>query len=261
MSAQTVTVVSWGGGVNSTAVLVGMAERHERPALILFADTRGEKPETYAFRETLQNWLHWANFPPIVTVANGDKAHYKYKSLEANCLDKKMLPSLAYGYKTCSQKWKRRPQDEYIRAWAPAIAQWERGGKVTQLIGYDAGEARRAKPFDDPRFELRYPLIEWGWDRDACVAAIQRAKLPVPVKSACFFCPASTKAEILALKANHPALFDRAITMERNASLTSIKGLGRRFSWEEFAKTEAAQGKLFPEAPEIACGCFDGEED
>jgi len=40
-------VVSFGGGTNSTAMLVGMWERGERPDAILFADTGGEKPHTY----------------------------------------------------------------------------------------------------------------------------------------------------------------------------------------------------------------------
>jgi len=38
-------VVSYGGGVNSTAVLVGMVERGIRPDAILFADTGGEHPQ------------------------------------------------------------------------------------------------------------------------------------------------------------------------------------------------------------------------
>ena len=40
------SVVSFGGGVNSTALLIGLEERDERPDYILFADTGGEKPET-----------------------------------------------------------------------------------------------------------------------------------------------------------------------------------------------------------------------
>src|SRR5205823_7045341 len=39
-------VVAYGLGVDSTALLVEFARRGIRPDLILFADTRGEKPET-----------------------------------------------------------------------------------------------------------------------------------------------------------------------------------------------------------------------
>jgi hypothetical protein len=58
----------------------------------------------------------------------------------------------------------------------------------------------------------------------------------VPLKSACFFCPASKKQEILWLRERHPELLERALAIERNAraTLRSVKGLGRSFSWEAY---------------------------
>jgi hypothetical protein len=47
-------VVAYGLGVNSTAMLVEFARRSITPDLILFADTGGEKPETYAYLPTIQ---------------------------------------------------------------------------------------------------------------------------------------------------------------------------------------------------------------
>lgn len=62
-------------------------------------------------------------------------------------------------------------------------------------------------------------------------AAIERAGLPNPGKSACFFCPASKKHEIRELAKLYPELADRAIAMEDNAALDTVKGLGRSFAW------------------------------
>ena len=64
--------------------------------------------------------------------------------------------------------------------------------------------------------------------------------MPLPGKSSCYFCPASTKPEIDELKAKHPALYARALAMEDNAmdNLKSVKGLGRRFSWREYSTTK-----------------------
>ena len=77
----------------------------------------------------------------------------------------------------------------------------------------------------------------------------------MPDKSACYFCPASRVSEIKALKAQYPDLAERAIAMERNAYLTSIKGLGRNFSWENVLATE----DMFEDNYiDIACGCYDG---
>jgi hypothetical protein len=73
-------------------------------------------------------------------------------------------------------------------------------------------------------------------DREDCERSIREAGLPVPMKSACFFCPASKRQEILWLRERHPDLLQRALAIERNAApnLTSVSGLGRSFSWEQF---------------------------
>jgi hypothetical protein len=247
-------VVAYGGGTNSTALLVGMLERGERPDLILFADTGGEKPGTYAHTATVSNWCASVGFPRIETVRYANKAG-QVITLYDKCISGKMLPSIAYGFKSCSEKWKRRPQDRYVSKWAPAQAAWDAGLKVVKLIGYDADEDRRAGIAEDAQYAYRYPLIEWGWDRDACVAAIQRAGLPQPGKSACFFCPNSTEDEIRALP---PELQQKAVAMEDNAELTTIAGLGRRFPWRDVIRSDKAQGRFDFGTPEMPCGCFDG---
>lgn len=239
-------VVSWGGGVNSTAMLVGMQQRGILPNHILFADTGGEKPETYEFRETLRQWLYKVDFPPIHTVYNDGM----YGKLETECLEKKSLPSIAYGFKSCSDKYKRRPQEKTLELYYPT-------GQLRMAVGYDAGESRRATWDETARYQYWFPLIEWGWDRARCVEAITSAGLPIPVKSACFYCPSSKKSEVEWLAKNHPDLFERATAMERNANLTTIKGLGRRYSWQEMIEDKTIRDI---EQPRLPCMCFDGEE-
>lgn len=157
---------------------------------------------------------------------------------------------------------------------------WTSGQRVHKFIGYDAGETRRiqhAAPIDevDKKYEKHYPLYEWGWTREECVRVIERAGLPKPGKSSCFFCPSMKKKEIQALWENHPDLFQRAIDLEHGAAATSrtVKGLGRDWSWEsyynefmankEFEDAQITFDELFPDslggclcgAP---CGCYDG---
>lgn len=252
---STPTILSFGGGVNSAAMLVGLLENGERPDAILFADTGGEKPHTYEFVRGASEWCVRNNLPEIVVVQNDGM----YASLEDNCLRKGMLPSLAYGFKSCSDKYKKRPQEKWAKSWQPAVDCWAGGGKVVKFIGFDAGEERRAKIPEDKHYTYRYPLLEWGWEREDCLAAIARAGLPNPGKSACFFCPASKKAEVLELKRRYPELAQRAIEMERNADLDTVKGLGRAFSWEAFLSADERQGRLFPEVIDEPCMCFDGE--
>jgi hypothetical protein len=56
------------------------------------------------------------------------------------------------------------------------------------------------------------------------------------------------KVEVLALAKDEPELFERAVAMERSAkeagTLETVKGLGRRWSWEALAKADADQLKL-----------------
>jgi hypothetical protein len=109
---------------------------------------------------------------------------------------------------------------------------------VVKAIGFDAGpgDSRRYRLPEDDQYLYWYPLVGWGLDRERCKKIITQAGLPVPIKSACFYCPASKKQEIVWLQENHPELLERALAIERNAQakLTSVKGLGRSFSWEEY---------------------------
>lgn len=276
-------VVAYGLGVDSTAMLVAFANRGIVPDLILFADTGGEKPETYAYLPVIQAFLKGVKFPPVVTVRYEPKSA-PYHTLEEQCLHTGTLPSLAYGGKSCSLKYKRSPQDKYILARYPPAALAARDRRVVRAIGFDAGEARRTyagvvkavgldageghrltwagagaagsgeetRPsreawLDRHVFTYWYPLVDWGLDRAACARAIREAGLPVPVKSACFYCPASKKHEIVELRVRHPELLARALALEANArpNLTSVAGLGRSFAWSEFL-ADLDDTPLFP---------------
>jgi len=50
--------------------------------------------------------------------------------------------------------------------------------------------------------------------------------------------PGSKKHEIAWLQEHHPELLDRALRLERNpqAKLTSVKGLGRSYSWDSYVR-------------------------
>ena len=252
-------VVAYGGGTNSTAMLVLMHENGIRPDMILFADTGGEKPHTYDHLKVVNAWCEKVGLPGIVITRKRGRI-YVGETLEQNCLRKNMLPSIAYGYKSCSLKYKVQPQDMYCNNNAECKAAWASGEKLQKYIGYDADEERRAKIKSDDKYEYIYPLIQAGWGREECVEAIARNGLPQPGKSACFFCPSSKKQEILDLRKQYPELMERALAMEEQAELTSVKGLGRSFSWREFLQATDAQQSLVSDAgKEMDCGCYDGD--
>ena len=247
----------FGSGVDSTAMMVALRVAGVRPHVITFADTGGEKPETLAHLDRMQAVLALWGWPPIDVVRTKTLPSTGYTTLLGNCLANETLPSLAFGMSSCSLKWKAHCQDQFLMGarsgpnarpehpvWVEAKSS---GQKVVKLIGYDCSKAdtRRAKRVADVEspFDYVYPLQLLGWVRSDCVSAIARflGVDMVPIKSACFFCPASKHWELYWLAAMHPELFEQALHMERVA----LTGRHSRFdavefggkSWEEMVAT------------------------
>jgi hypothetical protein len=255
-------VLSYGMGVDSTAVLVGWQSRGIRPDSILHAQVGNEHPETYEYRPQLEEWLRAVGFPAITdvqyVVQRPRNGHYA--TLEENCLVNATLPSLAFGRKGCSMKWKGEPLDRKARELH--LEHIKAGGTVLRAVGYDAGpcDSKRGGVESRGPWQWVYPLREWGWDRARCVAEIERAGLPVPPKSACWFCPSTKPAELLQLARRHPDLARRAVELEDRArpNLQKISGLWGRGtkgmrgaeakpgSWRDYLAVHAPE--VLPEA-------------
>jgi 3'-phosphoadenosine 5'-phosphosulfate sulfotransferase (PAPS reductase)/FAD synthetase len=254
VDGRTALIVNFGGGVDSTAILVGLARLYRagdttaRPDLILFSDTGDEVPETYRNVARIDQWARGVFGLGVTTVSRPSVIPGKvgYRSLSENCVTNETLPSEAFGFGGCSVKWKHEPMDRFLRgSKRPERAGWLRengyDGRPLRLIGYDATEAvgngKRAKNSQiasDEQNLYRYPLVEWGWTRQDCEAAIAAEGLPVVVKSACFLCPNQTEDELRALSAGEGRpLFLRSLAIEEIArrgrnGLTQIEGLWRR---------------------------------
>jgi len=254
-------VVSYGRGVDSTAMLVEMQRRGIRPDLIIFSDVGGERPETTdpVALAGVDAWLESVGFPTVTTVAYHVKAA-RYFTLEGNCLQNDVLPSLSYGGHSCSLKWKIDAIDDAVwgvRGWEPALDALRAGRQTIRAVGYDASGAdckrfakvdRRTKA--DKAAGKWSPWLNWyplrAWDLDRAKLKAITASVPelaatfreankseraCPIKSSCFFCAAMKPAEVEDLARKHPELALRAIVMEFRAEtgkhgLTTINGLG-----------------------------------
>lgn len=274
--------VSFGSGVDSTAMLVALNLAGLRPDIITFADLAAEKPETMIHLDRMNAVLVQWGWPEIIVCRKIPLASTGYTDLYGNCIANETLPSLAFGMKSCSIKWKQKPQDQVLKgaksgpnAVSPHplwIKAQQTGQRIVKLIGYDCGRAdlRRARnlPVSDADFDYVYPLQILGWIRHDCVRAITDVLGAdmVPVKSACFFCPASKQWELYWLAAHHPDLLERALFLERNAltgrhsrfdavefgasweelvqnadrfpSSSTTVGLGRSFAWNQWARVK-----------------------
>ncbi len=235
MSKQPI-IVAYGVGRDSTALLIEMQRRGIRPDAILFANIGSEKRQTYEYLPIFNEWLVAHDFPAVTVVRYQPKSA-PYKSLEGNMTLNATLPGATFGKASCTMKFKIAPQEQWTRQWAPAQAAWAAGQRVVRMIGFEAGEEYRLRRADakahcgrfseSGRFEYQYPLIDWGLDLDRCKEVIESAGLPVPVKSACYFCPNQKPDEVRELS---PEDRSRIILMELSAEPynTKIHGLWRR---------------------------------
>lgn len=251
-----VHLVCYGGGTNSKAMLIGKVRLGEPVDIILFANTGGEKPHTYKDIDLFSEWLVDHNYPAIQIV---EAVNYEGRvvTLEEDCLKRHALPSIAYGYKTCSLRWKLAPQEKFLNHNALCKAEWEAGRPVIKHVGFDWGEFHRVKAYDeDKKFTTKYDLVEWRWNRQRCIDEIVKAGLPLPGKSSCFFCSSMKQTEIYQLRDEYPELLERALAIEAGAELTHIPGLGRSYSWREMLKQESFD--FCENNIELDCGCYDG---
>ena len=195
----------------------------------------------------MQVWLAKHDMPEITTVMEGN-------GLEDDCLSRDTLPGKAFGFGSCSERFKIRPQQRWIKQQGITNVMW--------LVGIHHGERKRAERTLNQRSDVTFPLIDWRWDQAECVDAIRCAGLPVPVRSACFFCPAMRKVEVIRLAKDEPELFKRAVEMEDGAresgGLNTVKGLGRHWSWRTLVSADRKQLKLFDDSQAPMCDvCVD----
>jgi 3'-phosphoadenosine 5'-phosphosulfate sulfotransferase (PAPS reductase)/FAD synthetase len=192
-------VLSYGAGVNSTAMMLFLIENKFPLDYVLFADTGGEMPETYEYVEHVRKYLEKQGIPfQIVRVKNND-------TLYDRCMRRKVIPSQTWRW--CTRDLKIRPIYAFYRSLK---------SQVYQYVGIDYDEIHRMKDSKADYVTNIYPLIDYKIGRQECIRLIEKARLPVPVKSGCYFCPFNNLERWSEVYAQHPELFEKAIALEEN---------------------------------------------
>jgi hypothetical protein len=268
-------VVPYGGGVNSVAMLILLRDLGIVPFAIVMTDPGAEKKATEVHRDEVMNaWCAANGFPAIAVrsrklMSLERPRAWRGETLEEETLRIRSLPSVAFGFKKCSLKYKRDVFNWWAESSDECRAEWEAGRKIVKAIGFDADEDHRARPtFGDPlensRFVPWYPLYDANIDRAGCVAMILSEGLPLPPKSSCVFCPNHKLEEWQDMRANHPEDFARAVAMSRQAVIDQpdVVGLMRCNPHGKRQLHEWADGKYDltvcdVSAPEQTCECVD----
>lgn len=241
-------IVAYGAGRDSTAMLIEMWKRKWRPDAILFANVGSEKRATYEFIPVFNRWLIERDFPPI-TVVQYQPVRAPYRTLEGNMIMNATLPGAAFNQHTCALKMKIQPQNKWTRKWLKARVAWGLGMKVVKLIGFECSEVYRLKRADArahqgkgskdaQKYEYRMPLMDWGYDLNKCMEIIDDEGLPMPPKSACYFCPFQKTYEVDDATPEDRA---RTILMELVAEPYNNKNRGL---WRKTRKSDGRPGSV-----------------
>lgn len=218
------TVISYGGGVQSTAMLVLAAQGNLGYQIdaALFANV-GEKAE---HPETLR-YIRQVATP--FAEQNGIALHELHKT-DRSGNRKDLYEHLVNGTKAGKQ-------DDIIplrgEIGAPmrrgctrnfkimVVAKWLKANGATAAnpanvcIGISTDEIGRLSNKRQNNYERPvYPLIDLGLSRNDCLGVIRDVGLEVPPKSACYFCPFTRPNQWAEMRRDQPELFWKAAELE-----------------------------------------------
>jgi hypothetical protein len=224
---------SYGGGVQSTAALVLAAQGKIDFRIFLFSNVGddSEHPATLAYVRDVAMPYAAANGIELIElrhIRKDGEEETLYRKLTRPGSRSTGIPiylegSGAPARRSCTADFKIR-----------RIAVWQRRHSATKDdpavtgLGISLDEYRRARTDSGiATQELEYPLIDLRLTRQDCINIIERAGLPVPPKSSCWFCPYHRMPTWQRLKRETPELFDRAVALEQTLSERSDQVLGR----------------------------------
>lgn len=188
--------LSYGGGVNSTALLLLMHDLGMDFEAV-YVDHGCDWPETIEYVNMLREKYPITVIKPEY-VRGGKRV---FNNLYDFCVYANIIPARMQRW--CTASFKVIPLNKYFQP--PAFIH----------IGIDASESHRAKIASDKGLENRYLLIEHGIDRHGCIDLIEKHELPVPIKSGCWFCPFQRIGQWRLLRRKHPDLWCKIISLEK----------------------------------------------
>jgi hypothetical protein len=193
-------VLSYGGGVNSTALAI-LAVNEGWRGHIVFSDTGTEWPDTYCFMDLFErDWLAPRGLH-IERLGAEWRIRSKKMSVIDHCYHYRIVPIIRFRW--CTAGYKREPFGKWCKA--HGFDQ-----EADAMIGIAADESWRM-------MSACRPLVDRVIDRDGCVRIIQAEGLPVPRKSGCYICPFQPEAQWRELWTRYPELYARAEGLEQQA--------------------------------------------
>lgn len=211
---------SYGGGVQSTAVLVLASQGKVQYDHFLFSNVGedSEHPDTLVYFNDIALPFakeHGLDLREVKKYRNNKLDTLRTLVMENN----RDIPIPAYlnsgapGNRKCTYRFKIRVIDRWVK-------EHKNGNRFTVGLGISTDEMQRARSKEPDEVykglwkEIEYPLIDLRLSRNDCRKIIADAGIPVPPKSSCYFCPFHNDLFWHELRQKRGDLFQDAIDIE-----------------------------------------------
>lgn len=195
-------ILSFGAGLNSTALLVYLVDNDYPLDEVVFADTGGEVPETYAHLKNVDTYLAQHGIPLVILRSKSGTTLYD------KCMQRKVIPSQLWRWST--RDFKITPIYSHYRSL---------NVHVNQYLGIAYEEKDRIRESGVEYVSNCFPLIEKKYSRQDCIDIILSSDhdFSMPVRSGCFFCPFNSTSRWKELFEKHRDLYMKAMILEENS--------------------------------------------
>lgn len=211
--------VSFGGGVQSTALLVLAAQGtiDYRDFLFCNVGADSENPETLGYVNEIA-WPYAEGHGLNLIELDKRRRDGSVDTILRQITESKrsvpipvrMSGNGAPGTRQCTLDFKVRRVAKYLKTRGATT-----DNPATVALGISTDELQRARTDSGIPWEtLDYPLLTLRLSRNDCKRIIREAGLPEPPRSACWFCPLRRASGWAEMKLTRPEQFERVVAIE-----------------------------------------------
>lgn len=223
---MTIKAISYGGGVQSTALIVLAVNKVIDFEVALFSNVGddSEHPASLDYvRNVMQPWAAERGFPvhELIPHRRGEPTSI-WNEITREGSNRNVIP--VYGdigaplSRTCTVDFKVKNVGRWLRANGAS-----KKDPALVAIGISTDEIERAGRGKDENGQKRvYPLLDLGMNRGDCEKLIRDNGLPVPPKSSCFFCPFHRPLTWSEMRRDEPELFAKSQELEDHMNARNL---------------------------------------
>jgi hypothetical protein len=222
-----VRIFSFGGGVQSTALLVMQAtDQLKKPFDVFVFANVGDDSENPATLDYMRRYSipyarrHGIPFITVQKTTYGEPEtlyEYIYRTPRSVPIPAFMRGG-APGNRSCTRDFKILVVDRYAKqcGWSHAtVGLGISLDEFTRMRDEDWHNTFGGKPVGYMK-RREHPLIHQRITRNQCHAIIRDAGLPQPPKSSCWFCPFHRPNDWIEMRRTQPRLFAQAVMLEKH---------------------------------------------